>query len=109
MSGDALPILVGAVIAIVLIRWLFQNKDDPRGIGGPPREALEQLTTMFPNIPPSVLRAELIRAGSVASAIERLLVISPQYHVVRPREATDEKSLTPKVRNINGYLITIII
>lgn len=40
---------------------------------------------MFPNVPPAILRAEYIRAGSVPGAIERLLVVSANYPA-RPQE-----------------------
>ncbi|PJF19018.1 hypothetical protein PSACC_01169, partial [Paramicrosporidium saccamoebae] len=76
--SETIPVVVGLALTIVLVRWIFNNRmlEQPRA---PPTEAINQLSTMFPNVPTSVIRSELVRGGSVQAAIERLLTISPSY------------------------------
>lgn len=54
------------------------------------RETEEQLRIMFPNVPASVLRFELLRATSMQSAIEQLLSISSSYPLQSPMEVPME-------------------
>lgn len=87
--SDTIPVVVGIALSIFFVRWLvstWQRKffdhldnrmlDQPRA---PPTEAISQLATMFPGVPVSVIRSELVRGGSVQAAVERLLIISPNY------------------------------
>lgn len=79
---------------IKIRRLIVLETRNPDGHRQPSREEMEQLTNMFPNIPLSVIRSELVRAGSVTRAIERLLVISPEYpsRLPQPRHETAETS-----------------
>lgn len=70
----------------------FVDNREGEGARTLPREALDQLSAMFPNIPAAILRAEYIRTGSVSGAIENLLAISANYPT-RPREV--ERVNTP--------------
>lgn len=45
---------------------------------------MQQLASMFPNVPLSVIRNEMARAGSMPAAIERLLALSSTYPVRLP-------------------------
>lgn len=108
--ADALPFVIGMVITFVLVRWIFclammcwptcahkQSVDNRDGEGARAlsREALDQLSTMFPNIPPAILRAEYIRAGSVPGAVERLLSISANYPALPQEGARAESPVSP--------------
>lgn len=62
---------------------------------------------MFPNIPPAILRAEYIRAGSVPGAIENLLAISTNYPTRSQEvERINSPSTTTNPARVSMTLIT---
>jgi hypothetical protein len=69
----------------------------------PPTEAISQLAAMFPSVPASVIRSELVRGGSVQAAIERLLTISPNYP---PRAPAPRAPLVTQVYNVTCFHIS---
>ena len=103
--SETIPIVVGIVVSLFIVRWIFskgcaawidqfsrvkdnRNPDVPRGIS---REAVEQLSAMFPNIPLAIVRSELVRSGSTQTAIERLLQLSASYPEAALATATVEQ------------------
>ena len=57
---------------------------------GPSEGEMNQMTTMFPNIPTQIIHSEYMRAGSLPSAIERLLAISSRF----PSAAVAQQPIT---------------
>jgi hypothetical protein len=58
---------------------------------------------MFPNVPVSVIRSELVRGGSVQAAVERLLTVSSNY----PARVTETSShSTPP--QVSLCIITVV-
>lgn len=65
---------------------------------GPTREAVQQLASMFPNVPLGVIRNEMVRAGSMQPAIERLLALSSTYPVRVPERPP--RNPTPSIHKV---------
>lgn len=84
MASDTIPIIIGMVVSFFIVRWIYQNRNSLEPSEGPAREAMQQLASMFPNVPLSVIRNEMARAGSMPAAIERLLALSSTYPVRLP-------------------------
>lgn len=64
---------------------------------------MQQLASMFPNVPLSVIRNEMARAGSMPAAIERLLALSSTYPVRLPERQYRDSTPTHHKVSKHGF------
>ena len=93
---DTIPLLIGAVVAIVAVRWYF-GRDDGQN-NEPAAETVTRLQAMFPNVPAHVIREEVRRAnGSLSASIDRLLQVAERFPSAPPQTSPDTSTPSIKV------------